>query len=1379
MFRNRSVFVSLFIVLILVLSPLFNIQPVFAACSGIVYVVPGGSGAGGCSWAAAFPNLQDALALAGNGDQIWVAGGTYYPDQGAGQTNDNRASTFNLKSGVSIYGGFAGTETQLSQRNVTANITVLSGDLDQVAGNTNNAYHVVTGTLVTSTAVLDGFTITGGNANGGDNYGGGMYLTSASPTLRNLNFNTNSGGNGGGLAGFDADASLTDVTFSNNSVSIHGGGVYLQDGSSMSLLRVSFTNNTSVAYGGGMAVFLSNPSLTDVTFDSNKTTGTTNPGGGMYNSDSAPVLNRVTFSNNRAENAGGGGMYNYASPVQLTNVTFYNNYANRRGGAIANETSSPVLNHVTMVGNSSTVQASGGMANFTNSDPVIRNSILWNDTPQEFVNTDTGADNPQIFDSIVQGGCPAGGVCTNVMTNDPALSGLANNGGFTQTMALGGSSPAVNAGNAGTCAATDQRGIARPQGGACDLGAYEYDGAFGPTSTFTPTSIVPTATFTNTPIITDTPAPPTATNTPVPPTATFTATLTPTNTFTATPTLTATITNTPSTCAGIIYVNANSSPVTQNGCTWSTAFPNLQDALALAGNGDQIWVAGGTYYPDQGAGQTNDNRASTFNLKSGVSIYGGFAGTETQLSQRNVTANITVLSGDLDQVAGNTNNAYHVVTGTLVTSTAVLDGFTITGGNANGGDNYGGGMYLTSASPTLRNLNFNTNSGGNGGGLAGFDADASLTDVTFSNNSVSIHGGGVYLQDGSSMSLLRVSFTNNTSVAYGGGMAVFLSNPSLTDVTFDSNKTTGTTNPGGGMYNSDSAPVLNRVTFSNNRAENAGGGGMYNYASPVQLTNVTFYNNYANRRGGAIANETSSPVLNHVTMVGNSSTVQASGGMANFTNSDPVIRNSILWNDTPQEFVNTDTGADNPQIFDSIVQGGCPAGGVCTNVMTNDPSLSGLANNGGFTQTMALGGSSPAVNAGNAGTCAATDQRGIARPQGGACDLGAYEYDGAFGPTPTFTPTNTFTPTFTATATVTDTPVPPTATFTATDTATFTPTSTFTFTPTYTATASNTPVPPTATFTATNTATYTPTSTFTFTPTNTATFTATATFTPTNTSTATFTPTRTPTNTATFTATNTPLPGASDTLYVSSTTDGVVGGVTFADEDILSYNRATGVWSMYFDGSDVGITSDVDAFTVMSNGTTLISVDTDGTITGFGTVDDLDILRFTPTSLGTNTAGAFTWYFDGSDVGLTTTTEDVDAIGFAPNGRLIVSTSGAYGVGTLAGNGEDLLSFAATTIGSSTSGSWSTYFDGSDVGLSNTVSEQINGIWIDLSTGKIYLTTSGAFSVTGVSGNGSDIFICTPGVLGATTTCTYSTYWQGTSAGFGSQDTDGIHIIKQ
>ena len=479
----KNILPTIFILIAITFVQFITPQSVYAACSGIIYVSPSGIGTDGCSWATAYITLQDALAdpTLASGDQIWVAAGTYYPDQGSGQTNNDRASTFNLENGVSLYGGFAGTESLLSQRNVTANVTILSGDIDQVAGNANNAYHVVTGVGVVSTAVLDGFTITAGNANGGDNYGGGMYLTSSSPTLRYLIFDSNAGGNGGGLAGFaSSDATLTDVTFSNNSVSIHGGGIYLQDTSNPTLLRVTFSNNTSVGYGGGMAVFLSSPILTDVTFDNNQTTGAFNPGGGMYTSDSTPILNRVTFSNNKALDAGGGGMYNFASNVQMTNVTFANNSALRRGGAMANETSSPVLNNVTFNGNTATLQPSGGMANFTDSDPVIRNSILWGDTSQEIVNTDTLTDNPQIFDSIVQGGCPAGSTCTNVLTVDPGLGSLGNNGGLTDTMSIGSTSSARDVGNNATCAATDQRGASFPRAltlaDPCDMGAYEFGG---------------------------------------------------------------------------------------------------------------------------------------------------------------------------------------------------------------------------------------------------------------------------------------------------------------------------------------------------------------------------------------------------------------------------------------------------------------------------------------------------------------------------------------------------------------------------------------------------------------------------------------------------------------------------------------------------------------------------------------------------------------------------------------------------------------------------------------------------------------------------------------------------------------------------------------
>ena len=87
------------------------------------------------------------------------------------------------------------------------------------------------------------------------------------------------------------------------------------------------------------------------------------------------------------------------------------------------------------------------------------------------------------------------------------------------------------------------------------------------------------------------------------------------------------------------------------------------------------------------------------------------------------------------------------------------------------------------------------------------------------------------------------------------------------------------------------------------------------------------------------------------------------------------------------------------------------------------------------------------------------------------------------------------------------------------------------------------------------------------------------------------------------------------------------------------------------------------------------------------------------------------------------------------------------------------------------------YFDGSDVGLSNTSNEDVNGVWVD-ATGKIYLTTLGNFSVSGVSGDGSDIFVCTPGTLGSTTTCTLAMYWDGSVNGFSGEDTDSLSVIQ-
>ncbi|MFK7802741.1 MAG: M14 family zinc carboxypeptidase [Anaerolineae bacterium] len=343
---------------------------------------------------------------------------------------------------------------------------------------------------------------------------------------------------------------------------------------------------------------------------------------------------------------------------------------------------------------------------------------------------------------------------------------------------------------------------------------------------------------------------------------------------------------------------------------------------------------------------------------------------------------------------------------------------------------------------------------------------------------------------------------------------------------------------------------------------------------------------------------------------------------------------------------------------------------------------------------------------------------------------------------------------------------PPTPTNTPPPTATPLPTNT----PTLMPTATNTPLP-TSTLLPTNTPTPGPTATP-IPPTATP-------LPPTNTP----VPMATNTPTAVPTATATPEPGDADVIYVSSTSGGNAGGVSFADEDILAYDTGTGTWTKYFDGSDVGLSGagarDVNAFYLMPDGSILLSIAGASTIPDVGTIDDSDIVRFVPTALGENTAGSFEWYFDGSDVGLTANGEDIDGIAMVPDGRLLISTIGGHSVPGVSGSDEDLIAFTATSTGSNTAGSWASYFDGSDVALTNST-EDTYGAWVDGASGDIYLSTRGTFSVSGLTGEGTDIYVCSPTSLGSNTVCNFGSplYWDGSANGYGSEIVDGIFIQK-
>ncbi len=648
-------------------------------------------------------------------------------------------------------------------------------------------------------------------------------------------------------------------------------------------------------------------------------------GGGMYNYYSFPTLTNLVFRGNRAVR--GGGMANYFRNPTITNVTFWENDATR-GGGMYNYTASPVLTNVTFSDNSASY--GGGMYNFVDSNPILRNVTISSNT----ASTDGGGiysysncnpsltnvtignnsaagvgggmynynNSPQIHNTILWGNTAPSGAQIKNDSSFPIVSDSVVQGGYAGGTNIIPTDPLLGA-----------------------LGNYG-----GSTQTL--------------------------------PLQTGSSAINTGNDATCLATDQRGTTRPQGAHCDIgsyEYIdNYYAKPAASgNGdCkSWANAC-TLQTALTSAVNGEEIWVAAGTHIP-------GSLRTDTFQLVDGVAVYGGFAGTETLRDQRNWTANVTILSGDLaDDDSGfsnNSENAYHVVTGA---SGAILDGFTITAGNADGADclnsGCGGGMYNDSTSPSITNVIFSGNNAFNGGGMANDNStNTTLTNVTFSGNQASDGGGGLYN---------------------------LYSNPTLTDVTFSSNATDGW---GGGLYSYGGSPVLINVTFNDNMADS--GGGLANYDSNASLTNITISGNTAVEFGGGIVNlNSSSPILKNVTLSGNSADI--GGGMYNDVNSSPAINNTIIWgNSAPSGAqIHNNDGSSVPSVFDSVVQDGYVGG---TNIINTDPLLDTLGNNGGNTQTILLQVGSSAIDTGNNSTCATTDQRGIPRPQGVACDIGAFE----------------------------------------------------------------------------------------------------------------------------------------------------------------------------------------------------------------------------------------------------------------------------------------------------------------------------------------------------------------------------------------------------
>ncbi|MBN1457102.1 MAG: hypothetical protein JW912_04545, partial [Sedimentisphaerales bacterium] len=319
-----------------------------------------------------------------------------------------------------------------------------------------------------------------------------------------------------------------------------------------------------------------------------------------------------------------------------------------------------------------------------------------------------------------------------------------------------------------------------------------------------------------------------------------------------------------------IYVD-NDATGSNNGNDWENAYNSLQDALDVALYGDTIRVAQGTYKPSSPS--QPDPREATFQLINGVAIEGGYAGFGTpDPDAKDTSVYETILSGDIGTVDDPSDNCYHVVTGSGTDPNAILDGFTITSGFANGslplGHGNGGGMYSEYGNPTV-------------------------TDCTFTNNSATYNGGGIYnynYDHNGNSTITNCTFNNNSADGEGGAMSNDYSSPTITYCTFSEN----TADFGGGMHNKGGSVTINNCVFLGNSAISRGGG-MNNWAGEVNITNSRFSNNTAGLGGGIMSEGSSGDgpsfaILNMTSCLFSGNIGYSNGGgMVNGAYSDSTI----------------------------------------------------------------------------------------------------------------------------------------------------------------------------------------------------------------------------------------------------------------------------------------------------------------------------------------------------------------------------------------------------------------------------------------------------------------------------------------------------------
>lgn len=972
----------------LLFAALIACLPLPAMAATLFVKTNAGGAANGGSWANAFPSLQAALTAAQAGDQVWVAKGVYKPAPAG-----NPETAFEVESGVALYGGFAGHETTLAQRDWEANRTVLSGDID---GNDpvdadgisigllgNNAYHVLrTGMVATSTRI-DGVIVTGGNAGMYDAQGwlpqnpdgGGLLNEGGAPIVENVRFEQNGARSGGGLHSTGAIA-LKNVDFKANGAHQFGGGAFVTAAGTVSLAQVSFENNLAASgSGGGLQCTQANLLVQDAVFRhnwaqqqsgggmsadhcqaillrallvDNRAGGHSlflHGGGGLSSRDALLLLSEVRFEYNMAEHGDGGGLRHSGGDLLVEKSSFHANVAIGMGGGVSMSGShqahirsstfrgnvskgdpcyavvgaggEPIAEcfkgdgggggldngpgiHTTLVnvlfsGNA----APNGGAIFNHALPFRELKVINSTFSGNYAYPLSGPDLDPA--KTGRGGGIFNGETSNVVQNSLFWNNQDGSGVGTHQASIYNADGVVSINNGGNQLPSLQQvsishsmvqgckpdgiwtGEVWEAGHACGL-----DGG-GNLSDVNPQFELDTFGNVLGSVVGDahlklgSPAINKGNNALLPPGYTRDLDGNPRIAYTTVDLGAYEQAMCP---AGRVMHVTTTGAGLRDGSSWANAADSLQYALSMSLRAQcQVWVAKGTYTPTSVV-----DRHASFRLKNLLAVYGGFAGTETSLAQRNWSANETILSGEIGVAGDTADNSLHVVRGDSVAASAVLDGFTIRHGRANLAaptqDAYGAGVLLNSSSATLRNLVIRDNSAdGFGGGLYKTGPGQPLLEnIRFESNSAGAKGGGMHSDNGNA-TLRRVSFTGNLAGQDGGGLSAF------------SGDVSGS-----------------QLRFAGNTAGIHGGGLLY--AATGKLTNVEISGNYAGARGGGVYTQ-GTLTLTNAGLAGNRAGT-SQGGLRQAGGS-LLLQNSYVWNNREAGFTGS-TSANIGQVGGTTVR---------------------------------------------------------------------------------------------------------------------------------------------------------------------------------------------------------------------------------------------------------------------------------------------------------------------------------------------------------------------------------------------------------------------------------------------------------------------------